>query len=421
MISAMTITRRRFLAAAGAAGIAAAGIAGWRAWPEQGLLYPCLGPLPPELANHSLVREAWAGLDPAQVWDCHAHVFGVGDAGGDLGFNEGRSLVHWPFAAIQDYFFRNAACVGKGAAGGLDAALLAHLHQQAAAMPVGHKLLLLALDAWHDEGGQRHMEHTHFRVGNDYCAQVAQRWPDRFEWAASVHPYRPDAVAEIERVQRLGARALKWIPAAQGIDPASSRCDRAYETLARLDLPLITHGGQERAAPGDDSLGNPLRLRRALEHGVRVVVAHCASMGEDRDLDRGERGPWLDSFALFERMMDEPAHVGRLFGDLSAITQTARAGQPLRRVLERAHEGGAWAGRLLNGSDYPLPAIMPLYSPRFLVDSGLLDAAAAAPLSAIRRHHPLLFDFVLKRHLRLNGRRLAKSAFATRRFFEPRA
>ena len=38
-------------------------------------------------------------------------------------------------------------------------------------------------------------------------------------------------------------------------------------------------------------IGNPLRLRRALDAGVRVVVAHCASMGQDRDLDAGANGP----------------------------------------------------------------------------------------------------------------------------------
>ena len=48
-----------------------------------------------------------------------------------------------------------------------------------------------------------------------------------------------------------------------------------------------------------------------------------------------------------------------------------------------------------------LPAIMPLYSPRQLAAAGYLDAAMVEPLTAIRRHHPLLFDFVLKRHLRL--------------------
>ena len=73
------------------------------------------------------------------------------------------------------------------------------------------------------------------------------------------------------------------------------------------DLPLISHAGLERAVLGREAhdYGNPLRLRRALDAGVRVVVAHCASMGEDRDLDQGANGPYVDSFALFARLMDE--------------------------------------------------------------------------------------------------------------------
>lgn len=39
-------------------------------------------------------------------------------------------------------------------------------------------------------------------------------------------------------------------------------------------------------------------------------------------------------------------------------------------------------------------------------------------LSAIRRYNPLLFDFVLKRTLKLKGQRFAPALFETRRFFE---
>jgi mannonate dehydratase len=419
----MSTRRLHLIATAGAAALGLAGLAGWQAWPEEGLLNPCAGPLPPELADHPLVRAAWAGLDISQVWDMHAHILGTGDGGGDLGFTRDHSLAHGVFARVQEFFVRDAACIASRNASSADDALLAHLLQLAQAMPTGHKLQLLALDAWHDGQGQRHTDRSHFWVGNDYCAKVAQRWPQHFEWAASVHPYRQDAAQAIALAAAQGARALKWIPSAQGIDPASPRCDSAYEALVRHRLPLITHGGQERAAPGEDHLGNPLRLRRALEHGVTVIVAHCASMGKDRDLDRAagnpDDAPWVESFALFERLMDEPAHAGRLFGDLSAITQTARAGPPLRRVMERAREGGDWAGRLLNGSDYPLPAFMPLYSTRGLSESGLLDASAVPVLVALRRHNPLLYDFVLKRSLRLNGQPLAKAVFETRRVFAP--
>jgi mannonate dehydratase len=223
-------------------------------------------------------------------------------------------------------------------------------------------------------------------------------------------------VPALERARAEGARAVKWLPAAMGIDPASALCDRFYAALARLRLPLVTHAGLSRAILGTDlqDYGNPLRLRRALDAGVRVVVAHCASMGEDRDLDRGAHGPRLPSFELFARLMDEPRYAKLIFGDLSAMTQTNRAGSALARVLARAD----WHARLLNGSDYPLPGVMPLYSPDHLVALGLLEPAAAPVLSEIRRYNPLVFDFVLKRSLRLGAAALGASVFETRRFFE---
>ena len=398
--------RRRVLLAAGAA---LAGLGLWRAWPEQGLRNPCLGPLPPQLAQHPLLRQAWAGLDAGQVWDMHVHLFPLA-----AGHEHGQGVLWEALGAVQRQFFRNAACVGDAVD---DAVYAARLGELAGALPAGAKLLLLALDACYDEQGRARPERTHVQVGNDACAAAAAALPTRFEWAASVHPYRADAVVAVEQARAQGARALKWIPAAQGIDPASPRCDAVYRTLARLDLPLICHAGSERAAPGDDALGNPLRLRRALGQGVRVVVAHCATMGQSRDLDRGEAGPWIDNFALFERLMEEPASRDLLFGDLAAVTQSARVGPALARIVERASEGGDWAGRLLNGSDYPLPAIMPLYSLRALVDLDLLEAAALPPLTAIRRHNALLFDFALKRALRYRGKALAARVFETRRFF----
>jgi uncharacterized protein len=60
---------------------------------------------------------------------------------------------------------------------------------------------------------------------------------------------------------------------------------------------------------------------------------------------------------------------------------------------------------------------MPLYRTRRLVDAGLLDAAAAPVLDEIRAYNPLLFDFVLKRHLRSGTQRLAAGVFETRRHF----
>jgi len=286
-------------------------------------------------------------------------------------------------------------------------------------MRPGTKLLLLALDASVTEAGRESWEQTSLYIPNRYAADAARRHAQYFEWAASVHPYRRDCVERLEAAVREGARALKWLPSAMGIDPASKLCDPFYAALARLDLPLITHAGLERALQGNGAqeLGNPLRLRRALDRGVRVVVAHCASMGEDRDTDRGANGPAIPSFELFARLMDEPRYAGRLYGDLSAMTQSHRAGPALQHVIERED----WHARLLNGSDYPLPGVFPLYSVDYLVELGYIENRMTPLLKGLREYNPLLFDFVLKRSLRSGGKRLAAGIFETRAFFDRRA
>jgi len=103
-----------------------------------------------------------------------------------------------------------------------------------------------------------------------------------------------------------------------------------------------------------------------------------------------------------------------VFGDLSAMTQLNRAGPALARAIEET----GWHARLLNGSDYPLPGVMPLYSVDYLVSLGLLAREAAPVLMEIRAHNPLLFDFVVKRHLRSRGKAFSPSVFETRRFFQ---
>ena len=363
------------------------------------------------------MRAAWEGIDPAQAWDAHAHLAGTGDSGSGVVVHPRMESLLNPAEYARRLFFLNAGCA-HDAPGSVDRAYVERLLNLVAGLRAGAKLLLFAFDRVHDERGAAQPERSGFYVPDAYARDTARAHPQAFEWVASVHPYRADCVEALERARREGARAVKWLPAAMGMDPASPLCDRFYGAAARLGLPLISHAGLERAVMGTDAQdnGNPLKLRRALDAGVRVVVAHCASMGQDRDLDRGANGPLADSFDLFARMMDEARTARLLYGDISAMTQVNRAGGTLARVLERED----WHARLLNGSDYPLPGLMPIFSVDYIVSLGLLDAAAAPVLTEIRRHNPLLFDFVLKRSLRKGSRRLAAGVFETRRFFEGR-
>ncbi len=406
--------RRGFLL--GGAG-AALGLAALTRWPDEGLLNPCRPPpIPEHLLRQDWVRDAWTGLDPSQVWDLHVHLLGAGDEGDGAWVNPAmRSLAH-PFERIHFELYANAACADTSAnqlASRYVERLLA-LHR---AYPPGARLALLAMDYFHDEAGVRSPERTMFRISDGYAQRIAAQHPERFEWIASIHPYRQDCVEALERAAARRARAVKWIPSMMGIDPASPRCDRFYAALARLDLPLLTHGGEEHPLRGSSSpeFNNPLALRRPLEHGVRVVIAHCASAGVCLDTDRGRNAPAVECFTLFSRLMDDARFEGRLFGDLAAVAESSRVDSALARIIGNS----AWHGRLLNGSDYPLPGFMPAVSLSRLVEAGHLIADRAPVLREIRQHNPLLFDFLLKRQLAVDGVRLPAPAFETARFFAP--
>ena len=200
-----------------------------------------------------------------------------------------------------------------------------------------------------------------------------------------------------------------------GMNPGAARCDAFYTALVRLGLPLLVHAGDEKAVHGSgrQDYGNPLLLRRPLEHGVKVVVAHCASLGQGHDLDAGPDGPLRSNFSLFARLMNEPRHEGQLFGEISAVTQRNRAATVVKTLLET----DAWHDRLVNGSDYPLPGVVPLISLRRLRARGFLGEAEAKVLNEVRKHNAILFDFMLKRSLRNGNKRFSPAIFESRRVY----
>lgn len=376
---------------------------------------PCLdAALPESLAAHELVARAFDGIDPAKVVDAHVHLLGMG--GGPNGAWVGKQMLRPtnPLQYARYRFFLNASCVPSDAEPNrayLDRLLACHR----ATMP-GARLMLLAFDQVHDEDGRPRPETSAFHVSNAYARAVAERHPGELEWAASVHPYRQDAVEALDAAVGGGARAVKWLPNAMGIDPGSPRCDPFYEALARHRIPLLTHGGRERAVRGAgiDAFGNPLRLRRALDHGVRVIIAHCASFGAGVDLDVGPHGPVVPNVDLFARLMDEPRYEPILMGDISALMQSNRTAAALGKVLERTE----WHARLLNGSDYPLPGVPALFDLDDLAEHGFLPAPAVPVLERIQDHNPLMFDFVLKRTVGKNGARFAPRVFETARHLD---
>jgi predicted TIM-barrel fold metal-dependent hydrolase len=367
---------------------------------------------PEELKNISsktadLIKRSWDDIDPARLLDYHTHVAGIGTGGSGAFINPKMRTWRHPFHRVKFKVYTSAGGVVDESQA--DTQIVERLTRLVSNIEGHGKYRLLAFDQNYNRDGTANLAKTEFYVPNDHVFAIAAAHPDLFEPVVSVNPYRPDALDELERGQKRGARMVKWLPNAMGIDPSDDLCDPFYQKMKQLGLVLLSHGGEEKAveAEEDQKLGNPLLLRCALDHGVKVIVAHCAGLGDNEDLDDPQRRR-LSNFDLFLRLMSEKRYAGLLFADISAMTQYNRAGA-LRTILAREdlHE------RLVNGSDYPLPAINILIRTGGLVKQGYINAEERTCLNEIYDYNPLLFDFVLKRTLKLPGttRRLPASVF----------
>lgn len=197
--------------------------------------------------------------------------------------------------------------------------------------------VVLALDGVVGPDGLIDREATQLIVPNSYVRQLAATHPE-FLYGASINPYRRDAEALLDEAARDGAVLVKWIPAIMHIDPDDPALDGFYERLVALDMPLLVHVGDENAFHhADNRYGDPRRLRRPLELGVRVIAAHLATTGSHDG---------VESFDLLLPMFERHA---RLYSEQSSLTQINKLG-----YLVNALEYPGVSERLAHGSDWPL-------------------------------------------------------------------
>jgi hypothetical protein len=218
------------------------------------------------------------------------------------------------------------------------------------------RFVLLAFDAVHDDEGRcpplpvpGDPFGSDIYTSNSLIRDLCRRFPQRFLFGASVHPYRRDAVQCVEEVFAAGACLLKWIPLHHNIDFADPRTVTVLRKCAALGLPLLVHCGDEYSLvtqrPQYRSvrpLLAALRVLRRQDALPCVIVAHAATpvppLG-DRDSHR----------ALLEALRGEFADAP-LYSDIAALTAWPKVGY-LRRLL-RMPELHA---HLLFGTDFPVP------------------------------------------------------------------
>lgn len=198
--------------------------------------------------------------------------------------------------------------------------------------------VLLGMDGVYDQRGRLNQAHTDFLIDNTYVLKTAKAFPHEFLAGPSINPQRSDAIEEVHRCADAGAVLVKVLPNAQQFNPADLTYKPFYRALAERKLPLLSHVGYEFSLIGkDQSVGDPDRLRLALDEGTTVIAAHACSYG-------------LMLYEKFIPTLHELTNrYPHFYADISALTLPNRF-----RMLLYLRKHPELQNRLLFGTDYPL-------------------------------------------------------------------
>jgi len=345
-----------------------------------------------------LIEKSLQGSEGNELIDYHTHVIGLGTDCKDCFVHPDLRKFSSPLQRLKFDIYMNASGIKNPEKA--DQEYVDRLVRLNRSIDKPVKSAILAFDKHFNVDGSENLEKTQFYVPNSYVYQLSQKYPDIFIPVISVHPYRLDAVEELERWAKKGVKIVKWLPNAMGIDPSHPQTAAIYRKMKQYNMMLLAHAGHEKAvnAEEDQKLGNPLLLRAPLNQGVRVIMAHCASLGKCADLDNPSNQE-IACFDLFLRMMDEERYEGLLYGDISAMLQYNRLPGPMMEILSRPD----LHSRLVNGTDYPLVAINALIRTSDLEKDGFITTREREYLNEIYDYNPLLFELVLKRTIKLPG------------------
>ncbi len=263
--------------------------------------------------------------------DIHVHIVGNGSSGSGCWLR----LSSWrrPFAGLM---LRHFGLSQSTLNGDLDRIYVAVALKLLGESSLG-AAVILAQDLPYDDQGQPLPEAAIYYVPNEYVLKLSREHP-RFLAGVSIHPGRPDALAELERCLAGGAALMKCLPNCHNINCSDRRYTRFWERMAEAGLPLLAHTGGEHTLPIlRKEYSDPQTLQLPLECGVSVIAAHCATKS-------GLTDP--EYFRIFAAMTERYQN---LYGDNSAFTVPIR-GRHIRECIRPPI-----VERILYGSDLPVP------------------------------------------------------------------
>jgi predicted TIM-barrel fold metal-dependent hydrolase len=207
------------------------------------------------------VELAWRDLPDKVAYDVHVHALGDNEKESGAFINPGSKTIRKITHYLRYRAYLSAGNVKDKKR--VDQEYITHLVKLA--RHGGHpiRLFLLAFDQYYDRAGHAVSAKTEFYIPNAWVMTLSQIYPDVFVPVISVHPYRKDAIADLEKWAGLGVRMVKWIPNVQGINPADEAIVPFYEAMKRLGMVLLTHAGEEVLGTPGLAWGIPLIAKPA--------------------------------------------------------------------------------------------------------------------------------------------------------------
>ena len=305
-------------------------------------------------AQAATTTETLLPFEGKHIIDFHAHVAGLGfGTSGCFISDEMRNNFRFKF-----YLMAMGTSLKELERDG-DQVVFKKISDAVAQSKVIDKTVILSLDGVINKDGELDKNLTQIYVPNEYVYTQTQRYPNLL-YAASINPYRKDAIERLIQAKAQGAVLVKWIPSIMYIDPADPAIIPFYTKMAELNIPLLTHTGMEKAfSHAKDELADPRRLALPLSLGVNVIAAHIATTGES------------DGEENFERILPMFKQYPNLYGDISSLTQINKLGYVKKLLAHPELEG-----RLIYGTDWPLQ-FFPLISPWYHLDEIKISEAFA--------------------------------------------
>ena len=291
--------------------------------------------------------------DERKIIDMHVHIAGRGDLWPDDLWWSKRFEDGLAFKSLT--ILKGWGCQKVG-----DELMIKTLTEQAARAKRIDFAVVLAFDSVYDpDGAYRGPKQANpedilstLYVSNRFVVDLCRSNP-RLLPGISVHPFRPDALEELDKYKDR-AVLCKWMPSAQLInfeDPrVQGKREQFYTKLAEIKMPLLLHTGIETSIPtvnrNYEKFNSAKYMEQALDKGATVILAHCGcsyfDLLQDNMVD--------DTIRLFKKMRDEGKDWG-LYADVSALFSPFRKRKILDMIFAEIP-----ADRLIYGSDFPNPA-----------------------------------------------------------------